>query len=89
MARWQIIILTTGQDKKKTWLLESVSQSEIDEKGYDNLILEKGVNINEFLSEGSEFIQLQHGKNTLTYAADAGVNYMNVSIFYRLLYVGV
>ncbi len=89
MARGQIIILTTGQDKKKTWLLESVSQSEIDEKGYDNLILEKGVNINEFLSEGSEFIQLQHGKNTLTYAADAGVNYMNVSIFYRLLYVGV
>lgn len=89
MERGQIVILTTGQDKKKTWLLEGVSQSEIDEKGYKRLIAEKGVNINEFLSEGSEFIQLQHGKNTLTYAADAGVNYMNVSIFYRLLYVGV
>lgn len=89
MASGQIIIITTGQDKKKTWLLEDVSQSEINEKGYEALIAEKGVNINEFLSEGSEFIQLQHGRNTITYTADTGTNYMSVSIFYRLLYLGV
>ena len=29
MASGQIIIITTGQNKKKTWLLEDVSQSEI------------------------------------------------------------
>ncbi len=85
----QIIVVTTGQDKKKAWLLEGVSQSEIEEKGYDALLKEKGTNINEYLSEGSRFIQLQHGKNTITYTAEMGANYMSVSIFYRLLYLGV
>lgn len=89
LASGQIVIITTGQDKKKAWLLEDVSQSEVSEKGYEALISEKGVNINEYLSEGSEFIQLQHGKNTITYTADKGINYMSVSIFYRLLYLGV
>ena len=89
LASGQIVIITTGQDKKKAWLLEDVSQSEVSEKGYEALISEKGVNINEYLSEGSEFIQLQHGKNTITYTADEGINYMSVSIFYRLLYLGV
>ena len=69
--------------------MDDVSQSEVSEKGYEALISEKGVNINEYLSEGSEFIQLQHGKNTITYTADEGINYMSVSIFYRLLYLGV
>lgn len=58
LASGQIAIITTGQDKKKTWLLKDVSQSEVSEKGYETLISEKGVNINEYLSEGSEFIQL-------------------------------
>ena len=89
LSSGQIVIITTGQDKKKAWLLEDVSQSEVSEKGYEALISEKGVNINEYLSEGSEFIQLQHGKNTITYTADEGTNYMSVSIFYRLLYLGV
>lgn len=89
MSSGQIIIITTSQNNKKTWLLEDVSQSEIMEKGYDALIAEKGVNINEFFSEGSDFIQLQHGKNTITYTADSGTNYMSVSIFYRMLYLGV
>ena len=51
-----------------------MSQSEVSEKGYEALISEKGVNINEYLSEGSEFIQLQHGKNTITYTADEGID---------------
>lgn len=89
MSRGQIIVLTTGTDKKKTWLLENISQSEIMESGYEKLIEERGININEYLSEGSEFVQLQHGKNTITYTADSGTDYMSVSIFYRLLYLGV
>lgn len=89
LERGQAVIITTGQNKKKTWLLEDVGQDEISEKGYEALIEEKGTNINEYISEGSEFIQLQHGINTITYAADSGLDYMNVSIFYRLLYLGV
>ena len=46
-------------------------------------------NVNEYLAEQSEFIQLIHGKNTLTYAADAGRDYMDVEIRYRQRYLGV
>lgn len=45
--------------------------------------------INEYLDERSEFIQLQHGKNTLTYTADDGLNFLNAEIRYRLRYLGV
>lgn len=89
MNSGDIIVITTGQNKKKTWKLQNVNQSEIEEKGYEKLIEERGTNINEYISEGSEFIQLQHGKNTVTYKADSGTDYMSVSVFYRLLYLGV
>lgn len=49
----------------------------------------KETSINEYLDEESEFIQLVHGPNTFTYAADAGRDYMNVTIIYRLRYLGV
>lgn len=45
--------------------------------------------VNQYLSEQSEFIQLIHGRNTITYAADAGRDYMDVTIIYRLKYPGV
>lgn len=45
--------------------------------------------INQYLDEGSDFIQLVHGKNTFTYAADSGRDYMDVTITYRLHYLGV
>ena len=47
------------------------------------------INVNEYLDEQSEFIQLIHGKNTLTYAADVGRDYMDVEIRYRQRYLGV
>ncbi len=45
--------------------------------------------INEYLTEDSEFIQLEHGHNTIGYSAETGDNYMTVEISYRYRYLGV
>lgn len=45
--------------------------------------------INELLDEESEFLQLQHGINTLKYDADIGLENMNVEVSYRFKYLGV
>lgn len=47
------------------------------------------IDINEYLDERSEFIQLQSGLNTIGYSADSGENNMTVSISYRYKYLGV
>lgn len=47
------------------------------------------IEVNEYLDEDSDFIQLQHGTNTIRYAADAGEDYLNVTISYRFRYLGV
>ena len=57
-----------------------------------HVYLERGgvkTEINEYLTEDSEFIQLMHGKNSIGYAADEGVDYMTVSIKFRYRYLGV
>ena len=45
--------------------------------------------INEYLSEDSEFLQLMHGENTFGYEADSGVNNLTVTISFRYRYPGV
>lgn len=45
--------------------------------------------INELLDEESEFLQLQHGANTLKYDALVGLENMNVEVAYRFKYLGV
>ena len=45
--------------------------------------------INQYLDEDSEFIQLSYGINTLKYDADSGIDYLNVTVSYRQLYLGV
>lgn len=45
--------------------------------------------VNELLDEESEFLQLQHGTNTLKYDADIGLENMNVEVAYRFKYLGV
>jgi len=45
--------------------------------------------INQYLDEQSEFIQLSYGMNTLKYDADSGIDYLNVKVSYRQLYLGV
>lgn len=45
--------------------------------------------VDEYLNPSSEFIQLNTGENTLRYAADSGEDLMNVTISYRMRYLGV
>lgn len=61
---------------------------EIPDMDEDNATAEDTV-INEYLDEDGEFIQLQDGTNTLTYTADEGTNYLSVSVYYRISYLGV
>ena len=73
LARGDAVRITTGTNEKAVYLIQGETETEI----------------NEYLDEGSDFIQLGHGTNTFTYAADAGRDYMNVTITYRLRYLGV
>ena len=73
IGRGDTIRITTGTNEKAVYLVQGNTETEI----------------NEYLDEGSDFIQLVHGKNTFTYAADAGRDYMNVTITYRFRYLGV
>lgn len=68
-----VVIITTETNNKAVYLVRDGIKSEINEK----------------LDEDSEFIQLQHGVNTIKYAADAGEDYLNVTISYRFRYLGV
>ena len=56
---------------------------------WDAVIERYGTVINEYLDEDGDFIQLQDGTNTLTYSADEGVNYLSISVYYRISYLGV
>ncbi|MCM1218047.1 MAG: phage tail family protein [Lachnospiraceae bacterium] len=69
----EAVRITTGTNKKKVWLLKDGEETEI----------------NQYLDEGSEFIQLVRGKNTIAYDAESGRDYMDVTIAYRSRYLGV
>ena len=45
--------------------------------------------VNEYLSEDSEFLQIMSGKNTFGYSAASGESYLSVSIAFRYRYLGV
>ena len=66
------VVITTGTNDKHAYLVHNGTKTEI----------------NNYLSEDSEFIQLQHGFNTLGYSADAGEEHMEVAISYRYRYLG-
>lgn len=68
-----VVIITTETNNKAVYLVRDGVKTEINEK----------------LDEDSEFIQLQHGINTIKYTADAGEDYLNVTISYRFRYLGV
>ena len=73
MQSGDILRITTGTNEKDVVLVRGETKT----------------SVNEYLDEESEFIQLVHGPNTITYAADAGRDYMNVTIIYRYRYLGV
>lgn len=68
-----ILKITTGVNDKHVYLTKGGSTSEI----------------NEYLNETSEFIQLMRGSNTIGYDADSGSEYMNVICEFRYKYLGV
>lgn len=68
-----ILVITTGVNNKHVYLTTDGSTSEI----------------NEYLDEKSEFIQLMRGSNTIGYDADSGSEYMNVLCEFRYKYLGV
>lgn len=67
------LIITTHTNNKHVYLIHEGVKTEI----------------NEYLTEESEFIQLQHGINTFGYGASAGIAYISVTISYRYQYLGV
>ena len=73
MAAGDKIVITTETNNKHAYLIRGGVQKEV----------------NEYLTEDSEFIQLQHGSNTLGYLAESGDDYMTVEVSYRYRYLGV
>jgi len=67
------VIITTGTNNKHVYLEHNGVKTEI----------------NEYMTEDSEFIQLMHGTNTLGYSAVSGETYMTVVVAYRYRYLGV
>lgn len=67
------VLITTGTNNKHVYFIRSGTKTEI----------------NEYLDEESDFIQLQSGTNTIGYGADSGVVHMTVSLTYRYKYLGV
>lgn len=74
MTAGERLRITTGTNEKNVYLIETDDTE---------------TKVNEYLDEGSDFIQLVHGLNTFIYEADSGVDYMNVTISYRFRYLGV
>lgn len=73
MVNGDVLTITTETNNKKVKLTHEGTTTEI----------------NEYLDEDSEFIQLIAGKNTIGYAADSGEAYMTVKLIYREKYLGV
>lgn len=92
----QYVVISTHTGKKDIFLIDNATQEEIEENrnrygmiDWEKVVEKYGHDINEYLDEDGDFIQLQDGTNTLTYSAEAGIDYLSVSIYYRISYLGV
>lgn len=72
LERGDKVIITTGTNNKHAYIVCDGVKTEI----------------NNYLTEDSEFIQLQNGLNSLGYSADEGEEHMEVEIAYRYRYLG-
>lgn len=72
MVNGDVLVITTHTNNKKVKYTHGGETTEI----------------NEYLDERSEFIQLQAGLNTIGYSADTGENNMTVKLAYREKYLG-
>lgn len=73
MVAGDTLLITTGTNNKHVFLTHNNVTSEV----------------NTYITEDSEFIQLMNGINSIGYDADSGVENMVVSISYRFRYNGV
>lgn len=96
LASGQYVVIDTHTGRKNIYLLDGVTQAEIEEHkdrygviDWQEVVSIWGTIINQYLDEDGDFIQLQDGTNTLTYSAEEGINYLSVSVFYRISYLGV
>lgn len=96
MSSGQYLIVNTNTGKKNVYLLDGVTQAEIENCrnnyggiDWDMVIGQYGMIANEYLDEDGDFIQLQNGTNTITYSAEDGVSHLSVSVYYRISYLGV
>ena len=92
----QYIVISTHTGKKDIFLIDNVTQEEIEQNrnkygmiDWEKVVERYGQDINEYQDEDGDFIQLQDGMNTLTYSAEEGINYLSVSVYYRISYLGV
>lgn len=72
MQRGDILRITTGVNDKHVYFNHKGQEAEV----------------NEYLTEDSEFIQLMYGDNHISYAAEDGEDYMSVEILYSYKYEG-
>ena len=72
MTRGDTLVITTGINNKHVRLISGGVTTEV----------------NEYLTEDSEFIQLMYGNNNIAYSADSGEEYMVVNITYAYEYEG-
>lgn len=96
MSSGQYVVITTHTGNKNIHLLDGVTQAEIEEHrdrygmiDWDEVVSLYGTTINQYFDEDGDYIQLQNGTNTITYAASDGVDYLSVSVYYRISYLGV
>ena len=75
----QYVVIFTHTGKKNIYLLDGVSQAEIEEHkdrygmiDWETVVSMYGTIINQYLDEDGDFIQLQDGTNTITYNAESG-----------------
>lgn len=68
-----VLVITTGRGNKHCMLTSGGIKQDV----------------NAYLTQESEFVQLSRGNNTFSYTADSGAENMMVTISYRFLYAGV
>ena len=67
------IVITTHTNNKHVYLIRNGVKTDV----------------NEYLSEDSEFLQIMSGANTFGYSAASGENYLSITIAFRYRYLGV
>lgn len=72
LVNGDVVIITTHTNNKHVYLIHNGVKTEI----------------NQYITEDSVFIQLMRGNNNIGYSADAGDDYMSVTITYKMKYEG-